>query len=65
MTTLTEADVETAALDWLSALGWTVAHGADIAPGTSDAERDSYDQVILERRLTGGIFIRTVCGSVT
>ena len=25
MTTLTEADVEQAALDWLSALGWQVA----------------------------------------
>ena len=27
MTTLTEADVEAAALDWLSGLGWQVAHG--------------------------------------
>ena len=28
MTTITEADVEAAALDWLSGLGWQVAHGA-------------------------------------
>ena len=34
MTSLTEADVEQAALDWLSALG------PDIAPDTSDTERD-------------------------
>ena len=51
MTTITEADVEVAALDWLSALGWQVAHGPDIAPDTSSAERDDYGQVILERRL--------------
>ena len=31
MTTITEAEVEHAALDWLSALGWAVAHGPDIA----------------------------------
>ena len=34
MTTITEADVEHAALDWLRGLGWRVAHGPDIAPGT-------------------------------
>ena len=27
MTTLTEADVEAAALAWLAGLGWGVAHG--------------------------------------
>ena len=31
MTTITEADVEQAALDWLSALGWQTAYGPDIA----------------------------------
>ena len=41
----------TAALDWLAAQGWRVAHGPDIAPGTSAAERDDYGQVVLERRL--------------
>ena len=35
MTTITEADVERAALDWLSGLGWGVAHGPDIAPARS------------------------------
>ena len=53
MTTLTEADVEQAALDWLSGLGWGVAHGPDIAPDTPDAERDDYGQVVLEHRLRG------------
>ena len=51
MTTLTEADVEQAALDWLSGLGWRVAHGPDIAPGSPGAERDDYGEVVLERRL--------------
>ena len=51
MTTLTEADVESAALSWLAALGWQVAHGPDIAPDTPGAERDDYGQVLLERRL--------------
>ena len=51
MTTITEADVERAALDWLSALGWQVAHGPDIAPGTPNAERTDYGQVALERRV--------------
>ena len=36
---------------WLSALGWRVAHGRDIAPDTPNAERDDYGQVVLERRM--------------
>ena len=51
MTTITEADVEEAALAWLADLGWGVEHGPDIAPDTPNAERDEYDQVVLERRL--------------
>ena len=51
MISLTESDVEQAALDWLSGLGWHVAHGPDIAPGTPNAERGDYGQVVLEQRL--------------
>ena len=51
MPMITEADVERATLDWLSDLGWQLAHGPDIAPYTSAAERDDYGQVVLERRL--------------
>ena len=51
MTSITEADVEQAALDWLSDLGWQLAHGPDIAPDTPSAEREDYGQVILARRL--------------
>ena len=51
MTTLTEADVEQAALDWLATVGWQAAHGPDIAPDTPGAERDGYGQVPLGSRL--------------
>ena len=51
MTTLTEADVERATLDWLSSLGWGVAHGPAIAPGGSNDERVDYGAVVLEGRL--------------
>ena len=51
MTTITEAVVEEAALAWLRGLGWRVAHGPDIAPGTPNAERTDYGQVALERRV--------------
>ena len=51
MTTITEAEVEQAALSWLEGVGWQVAHGPDIAPDTPNAERADYGQVALERRL--------------
>ena len=50
-TTITEADVEEAALAWLHDIGWGVAHGPDIAPDAPGAERNDYGQVVLERRL--------------
>ena len=48
---LSEAVVEDAALAWLEILGWTIAHGPDIAPGAATGERTDYGQVILEQRL--------------
>ena len=58
MTSLSESDVGSAALAWLESVGWRVAHGPDIAPGTLDTEREDYSQVLLERRL------RTALGQV-
>ena len=46
-----ESVVEQAALAWLEASGWPVAHGPDIAPDMLTAERDDYGQVVLARRL--------------
>ena len=51
MTTLSESTVESAALEWLSTLGWQTAHGPDIAPDAPGAERAAYGQVVLEQRL--------------
>ena len=51
MTTLTEADVEQAALEWLAGLGWQVTHGPDIAPDMPKAERNDYGQTVLKRRV--------------
>ena len=51
MTGLNEAEVEEIALAYLESLGWNNAHGPDIAPFTSGAERDKYDQAALSGRL--------------
>ena len=48
---VTEADVETTALCWLSSLGWEIAYGPDIAPDMPGAERTDFTQVVLEERL--------------
>jgi len=51
----TESVVEEAALAWLEAAGWRIAHGPDIAPGMLTAERSDYGEVILGRRLRGAL----------
>ena len=51
MVSLYETDVETAALSWLSSLGWQTAYGPDIAPDTPNGERTDFTQVVLEERL--------------
>ena len=51
MTSFTESTVEDAALAWLESLGWSIAHGPDIAPDTPGAERSDYGAVVLEPRL--------------
>ena len=48
---VTESVVEQAALAWLESVGWAVAQGPDIAPGTLGEERADYGAVVLERRL--------------
>ena len=51
MSGVTESTVEDAALAWLESLGWSIAHGPDIAPDTPGAERTDYGQMVLEQRL--------------
>ena len=47
----TESVVEDAALELFSGLGYTILHGPDIAPGELFAERASYEEVVLAKRL--------------
>src|SRR5689334_4481728 len=55
MTTLKEAIVEEAALNWLKELNYAVAHAPHLAPGEIAAERKSFSDVVLGGRLRGGI----------
>ena len=55
LNTIYESDIEEASLDWLADLGYTILHGPDIAPDTPDAERSTYNEVILTRRLRDAV----------
>jgi type I restriction enzyme R subunit len=48
---LTESVVEEAALEWFHELGYTVAHGPQLAPGETSAERATFADVVLVERL--------------
>jgi type I restriction enzyme R subunit len=51
----TESTVEQAALSWFRDLGYTIGDGPHMAPGEPAAERGSFAEVILERRLRDAI----------
>ncbi len=48
---MNENVVEQAALGWFESLGWDIARGAEISPGTETPLRDRYEDVVLEPRL--------------
>ena len=50
-TAFAESTVEEAALEILDALGYTILHGPEIAPGELLAERTDYSEVVLVGRL--------------
>ncbi|MGH9834309.1 MAG: type I restriction endonuclease subunit R [Blastocatellia bacterium] len=56
MSYLNESIVEEAALTWFAELGYSIAHGPDIAPGEPVAERDSFGDVALTGRLREAIW---------
>jgi len=64
MSTFTESDVESAALAWLSELGWQVAHGPDIAPDGLFAERRDFGQVVLDQRMRGVLLPKLIRGEI-
>jgi type I restriction enzyme R subunit len=48
---LNESHVENAALEWFGELGYAVRHGPRLAPGEPAAERESFGDVSLVRRV--------------
>jgi len=53
--TLNEFIVEDAALTWFGELGYAVGHGPHLTPGEPTAERNSFGDVVLVRRLREAI----------
>ena len=52
---MTEDQLEQEALGWLADVGYTVAHGPELAPDGKAPERASYRQVLLVDRLRRAI----------
>jgi type I restriction enzyme R subunit len=52
---VTESAVEDAALEWFRGLGYAILHGPDIAPGEPEAERATYNDVVLQERLRAAL----------
>src|ERR1051326_7622776 len=57
MTTyFSESVVEEAALSWLGELGYSILAGPNIAPGELLAERDTFNEVGLKKRLQAALY---------
>ncbi len=52
---MTESEVETAALEIISELGYKILYGPDIAPDGISPERKSYSDVVLVKRLRDAV----------
>jgi len=48
---LSESTIESATLDWLGSLGYSVGHGPDFSPGGAGGEREAFTDVVLVGRL--------------
>ena len=55
MSRISEATVETLALDWLAEVGWSKVYGRDIAPDMSAAERTGHTESFLPERLRSAL----------
>ena len=51
MNVLNESDIEEIALEQMRSLGWSTVYGPDISPDGENAERETYDEVVLKQRL--------------
>ncbi|WP_334109278.1 type I restriction endonuclease, partial [Methylobacillus sp.] len=52
---ITEQQLETAAIGWFGELGWQVANGPDIAPDSDHPARTDYRQVVLREHLLAAL----------
>jgi type I restriction enzyme R subunit len=52
----TESVVEEAALSWFGELGYSILSGPAIAPGELLAERDTFNEVVLQKRLQAALY---------
>jgi len=57
MKPITEDKIETFAIETLQSLGWQHIHSLAIAPGAEQAERESFEQIILIGRLRKAVSI--------
>ncbi len=57
MKPLTESNIESFALKRLQSIGWQHVHGLAIAPGAEQAQRESFDQIILTERLRKAVAV--------
>ena len=57
MKPITEDKIETFAIEVLQSIGWEYIHGLAIAPGAEQAERASFEQIILIDRLRKAVAI--------
>jgi hypothetical protein len=62
--TFAESTVESAALAWLSELGWQVKHGTEFAPDGLLAERRDFGHVVLEQRLRDALLPKLIRGEI-
>lgn len=60
----TTAFAESAALAWLEAIGWRIAHRADIALHTPAAERRDYGEVVLSQCLCDSLLLKLISGEL-
>jgi len=51
----TESTLESSVLDWLQDLGYQTGFAPEMAPGTANHERESYQQVVLTQRLRAAL----------
>ena len=57
MKPITEDKIETFTIETLKSIGWEYIHGLTIAPGAEQAERKSFEQIILVGRLRKAVSV--------